>query len=97
MRTNSYRNVYRTIRLIWKYTTDDRTKVESLYLEVRYARDTSLSLPKTSDLFRLMKDHRKLPVKSYAVNLKMYLSNIISNACVTLEDFTEAMDIILDQ
>lgn len=40
---------------------DERTKVGRLYLEVRYARDTSLSLPKASDLFRLMKDHKSSP------------------------------------
>jgi hypothetical protein len=72
-------------------------KLGRLYLEVRYARDTSLSLPKTSDLFSLMKDHTKLPINTYAVNLKMYLSNITSSAQVTLDDFTEAMDRILDQ
>ena len=70
-------------------------KVERLYLEVRYARDTSLSLPKSSDLFRLMKDHKKLPINTYAGNLKLYLKNITSNAEVTMEDFNEAMDIIL--
>ena len=76
---------------------DEDTKVGHLYLEVRYARDTSLSLPKSSDLFRLMKNHRKLPINTYAVNLKMYLSNITSCAHVTLNDFSEAMDSILNQ
>ena len=44
---------------------DEGTKVERLYMAVRYAHDTSLSLPKTSDLFRLMKDYRKLQVETY--------------------------------
>lgn len=74
---------------------DEHTKIGRLYLEVRYARDTSLSLPKSSDLFRLMKDHKKLPMNTYAVNLKLYLSNITSNADVTLDDFSKAMDTIL--
>jgi len=76
---------------------DEGTKVERLYMEVRYARDTSLSLPKTSDLFRLMKDYRKLPVETYVVNLKIYLNNITSNVGVTLDDFNQAMDVILSK
>ena len=79
---------------------DEGTKVERLYMEVRYARDTSLSLPKTRDLFRLMKDYRKLPVETYdnfVVNLKIYLNNITSNAAVTLDDFIQAMGVILSQ
>ena len=66
-------------------------------MEVRYARDTSLSLPKTCGLFRLMKDYRKLPVETYVVNLKIYLNDITSNAAVTLDDFNQAMDVILSQ
>jgi len=30
--------------------SDDSNKVERLYIEVRYARDTSLSMPKNSDI-----------------------------------------------
>ena len=33
----------------------DEKKSKRLYLEVRYCRDTCLSLPKSSDLFRLKK------------------------------------------
>jgi len=72
---------------------DESTKLGRLYLEVRFARDTSLSLPKSSDLFRLMKDHKKLPLSSYVVNLKLYLSNITFNAEVTLDD----LDAVLNQ
>ena len=49
----------------------EKTKEARLYLEVRYARDTALSIPKTSDIFRLMKDHKKLPKETYASNLKV--------------------------
>lgn len=76
---------------------DESDKVQRLYMEIRYARDTSLSLPKTSDLFRLMKDHRKLPLATYAVNLKLYLDNITCNTAVTLDDFINAMDVLLAQ
>ena len=70
---------------------DDASKVARLYTEIPYARDTSLSLPKTSDIFRLMKDHKKLSSKTYAVNLKTYPSNI------TMGDFDQAIDVILNQ
>ena len=70
----------------------ESTKQKRLYLEVRYARDTSLSLPKTSDIFRLLKDHAKLPSVTYAKNLKVYLSNVSSKSEATLEDFVRALD-----
>ena len=44
-------------------------KISRMYTEIRWARDTSLSLPKTSDIFRLMRDHKKLPLDCYAKNL----------------------------
>ena len=75
---------------------DDTSKLKRLYLEVRYAKDTSLALPRTSDLFRLIKDHKKLPISTYATNMKLYLKNITANAEVTctIDDFSHAMDII---
>jgi hypothetical protein len=76
---------------------DYETKLSRLYLEVRYARDTSLSLPKTSDLFRLIKDHKKLPLSTYAVNIKLYLDNITSNAEVSIDDLSKVMDALLNK
>ena len=67
-------------------------KIHRLYLEVRYARDTSLSLPKTSEIFRLMKSHKKLPIEKYVSNLKLYLDNITTNANVTIQDLEKAID-----
>ena len=70
----------------------EANKQKRLYLEVRYARDTSLSLPKTSDIFRLMKDHAKLPTTTLARNLKTYLPNVSSKSEATLEEFDQALD-----
>ena len=72
--------------------SDDSNKVARLYIEVRYARDTSLSMPKNSDIFRLMKDHRRLSEETYATNLKLYLDNVVSIADVTMDDFDRAID-----
>ena len=60
-------------------------------------RDTALSIPKTSDIFRLMKDHKKLPTEKYATKLNVYLSNIRSKAEVTIDDFDKAIEAILTQ
>ena len=72
--------------------SDDSNKVERLYMEVRYASDTSLSMPKNSDIFRLMKDHRRLSEETYATNLKLYLDNVVSIADVTMDDLDRAID-----
>ena len=47
----------------------ETSKVSRQYLEVCYGRDTFLSLSKTSDIFRLLKDFKKLPLTTYANNI----------------------------
>ena len=44
----------------------DVEKLDRLYIEVRYARDTTLSLPKSSSIFRLKEKYFKLIF--YSVN-----------------------------
>ena len=48
-------NVY-----LQKRNIDENTKIDRLYIEVlvRYERDTSLFVPKFSDIFRLKQDYR---------------------------------------
>ena len=36
----------------------DADKIKHMYFEIRYARDTSLSIPKTFDIFKLKKDYK---------------------------------------
>ena len=43
-------------------------KVKQLYLEIGYARDNSLSIPQSHDLFLLKKDHKSLPLFNHAKN-----------------------------
>ena len=38
--------------------------------------DISLSIPKTSDFFRLNKAYKNLPTQQYATNLQVYLKNV---------------------
>ena len=69
----------------------DAAKLDRLYLEIRYARDTTLSLPKSSSLFRLKEKYKKLALETYRLNLKVYLSKVSSASFTTLDDFANAM------
>ena len=59
--------------------------------EVRYAWDTTLSLPKNSPIFRLKEKYRNLSIDTYSKNLKVYLSKVSSITATTLEDFDDAI------
>ena len=43
-------------------TIPEKVKQDRLYTEVQYARDTTLSLPKDSNLFRLKEKYKNLPL-----------------------------------
>ena len=79
------------VDLLVQSNVDEKTKEKRLYTEVRYARDTSLSLPKSSALFRLKEKYKNLPTFTYQQNLKTYLSKIHCNIDVTWTDFDEAL------
>ena len=62
----------------------DAQKASRLYTEVRYARDTTLSLPQKSPIFRLKDSRcRNLPMEHYIKNIKVYLSKISSSSAAT--------------
>jgi len=69
-----------------------KAKEIRLYTEIRYARDCSLSIPKSSDIFKLKRKYKNLTVDEYAMNLKIYLTNVTSNASVTFDDFSQVLD-----
>lgn len=73
----------------------EKAKVDRLYLEVRYSKATSLSLPKTSPLFKLKENYKNLTLTRYANNLKTYLSKICCRADVTWEDFDAVVNGLL--
>ena len=66
-------------------------KQKRLYREVRYARDTTLSLPKTSDIFKLKEKYKSLSVERLATNIKVYLSKVSANASADCDDFNNAI------
>ena len=48
---------------------DDELKNKRMYIEVRYACKTSLSLKETASVFRLKRDNRNLPTEEYVDSL----------------------------
>ena len=71
--------------------TTEQEKQARFYLEVRYIRDSTLSLPKNSPIFRLKEKYKNLSSGTYAKNLKVYLSKISSSAAATWNDFDDAI------
>ena len=72
----------------------DAQKNARLYTEVRYARNTSLSLPKSSDVFRLKKKYKNLSTQEYSSNLKTYLNKVRCKVNMDYNDFQSALEIL---
>ena len=70
---------------------DDAAKNKRLYMEVKYARVTSMSLKPTAAVFRLVRNHRKLETMEYADNLSSYLDSARSCRTITLADFDNVL------
>ena len=68
-----------------------------MYVEIRFARDSSVTLPKSSDIFRLKSSYRNLATAQYAENLKMYLDKVAANTSATLEDFNAAVTDLMNR
>ena len=71
---------------------DDKEKGKRLYLEVRHAKNSSVSFPKVSELFRLKKNHKNLPNEIYVQNLKTYLKKISCHIDMDMDDFRKALE-----
>ena len=72
-------------------TIADKVKNQRLYLEIRYARDTSIAFPKTSDIFKLKKNYKNLETSAYAANLKAYLDKLVCHVNMDMSDFDLAV------
>ena len=70
---------------------NDEQKIKRLYIEVLYCRNSSLSLPKSSPIFRFKENHKNLYISHYQSNLKVYLSKI-SCANVSWVDFDTVIE-----
>ena len=66
----------------------DLEKNARKYVEVRYAKNTSLSFPKSSDVFWLKKKYKNLSTQEYSSNLRTYLNKV---TCKIYNDFQSAL------
>lgn len=70
--------------------TDD-VKNKRLYIEVRHAKNSSLSFPKSSEVFRLKKGGKNLSTTTYSSNLVAYLRRITCYVNLDDGDFRDAL------
>ena len=74
-------------RLVNDANLSEVEKQNRLFTEVRYARDTSPSLPVISLIYK----YKKLPVETFGKNLRVYLTKITSSSATTWADFDGAV------
>ena len=70
---------------------DEKEKGKRLFLEVRHAKNSSVSFPKVSELFRVKKAYKNLPNDMYAQNLIAYLKRISCHINMDMGDFRAAL------
>ena len=73
-------------------TPDSPEKNSRLYIEVRYAKNSCLSLKHTASIFRVKRDHRNLSSAEYVENLCQYLSDVRSKTSLTTDDLSLVLE-----
>ena len=72
---------------------DEAAKIKRLYIEVRYARTTSLTLPANAKLFRLRSDaNKKMNAEEYAKNLAQYLDDHKSIGGIDMQELNGVLE-----
>ena len=72
---------------------DEAAKIKRLYIEVRYARTTSLTLPANAKLFRLRSDaNKKMNAEEYAKNLAQYLDDQKSIGGIDMQELNGVLE-----
>ena len=79
-----------------KTTPDSEEKNKRLYIEVRYAKNTCLSLKHTASVFRLKKQYKNLTSEEYVENLCQYLGGARSKKVLTENDLSELLKDLLE-
>ena len=69
----------------------DKGKNSWLYVEVRYAKTTSLSLKETAKVFGLRRGGKKLGTMEYATNLMEYLDDSNNMTSLTISDLNNVL------
>ena len=70
---------------------DSKEKNNRMYLEVRYARESSMSLKRTSAVFKLKIGGKNLSTEDYATNLNKYFDSAKTCSTITLGDLTNVL------
>ena len=72
-------------------TPESSDKNKRLYIEVRYAKNSCLSLKHTASVFRLKRDYKNLSSKDYVENLCQYLGDARSKSMLTANDLSSSI------
>ena len=76
---------------------DDDDIIKRLYMEVRYARHSCLSMKPTASVFRLKRAFKKLSSQEYADNLREYLGDARKKTNLTESDLEAILELMSDQ
>ena len=79
------------VDMFMEQVMEEKERNQRLYVEVRYARDSSVAFPKSSDIFRLKKNYKNMESSIYAANLKAYLNKLVCHVNMDIGDFMEAV------
>ena len=71
--------------------TDDPNMNKRLYVEVRYAKNTSLRLKHTDPIFRLKRNGKNLVNEEYVENLTSYLGSARKTSTISVNDLENAI------
>ena len=71
---------------------ESNDKNKHMYIEVRYARESSLSIKKAASVFKLKSGGKNLSTEDYATNLKNYFDNAKSCNTLTMGDLKNVLN-----
>jgi len=71
-----------------KDKVDEVERNERLYIEIWFAEMSTSNMKRSSAVFRLKKNYKKLDSEDYAHNLRVYFGCVNSVNTVTLSDFS---------
>ena len=70
---------------------ESKEKNKRLYVEVRYAKNTCMSLKHSASVFRLKRAYKNLESTEYAENLKEYFGDSRNKSMLTMNDLTSVL------
>ena len=79
------------VEMYLKGGEEEKKKNDRLYVEVRYAKNTSLRLKHSDEVFRLKREHKNLTNEEYAENLINYLGSVRKTSSLSSSDLFDAI------